>query len=636
MRCLIGVIRRIFGGSATAEQRAVCGSRQKILTATLTVIAATLMVFAAGVANIGQANAAPMCPGPLSNTGNNCCPAGSTPTGGDTCQLPGGGLAASCPLGQLTSDGTSCCPLSSTPQLDGTCQPSSSSASAQSCPLGQLNLGANATAGTWTGLSCCPSGFPPQADGSCAVTLVGPMPECPPGLDLVGGGGPSTPGQCNGASLPNTNNVPTCPPGSAANVTLAGNFLTIGNCVANPICPWPYFWTPGPNDIGNGQCISIVTPCPQSCVISTSAGQCVPGPGSSSETVCHGPPIGAPPWPSCPSGFTLVWTGGNPSMSCWAFSPACPVGTQAYAGLGPAAGCCPTSSPNCASPRAPSCPPGSTAVNYGTQLLGGNLDFVCQGQPQCPRFFRFSNYPNQCLLVFSFEQIETRVFLPGEVLNTGPPLPSPSPPASGPGQCPAGFVPREAYSGDRLCVNSGARGQTLLDNVAAPSRTKPDGTCIQGYVWRQAIPSDHVCVTPATRTQAQSDNRTGVQLQGPVQQQVAPLQPGFTPPLGTSGPTPPITHTPTNTPTPTITAPAPCQLGEVRTERGCEKEPTQSNPSVQTPSKVLTPPKPVTVQKPVPPPKLNIAKPLSPRLNIAKPPPPAPKLPSGPEDKQKR
>ena len=50
------------------------------------------------------------------------------------------------------------------PQPDGTCLPSSGSASAPSCPLGQLDLGANATAGTWTGLSCCPSGFSPQAD----------------------------------------------------------------------------------------------------------------------------------------------------------------------------------------------------------------------------------------------------------------------------------------------------------------------------------------------------------------------------------------------------------------------------------------------------------------------------------------
>src|ERR1700676_2246929 len=92
-------------------------------------------------------------------------------------------------------------------------------------------------------------------------------------------------------------------------------------------------------------------------------------------------------------------------------------------------------------------------------------------------------------------------------------------------------------------------------------------------------------------------------MQGPVQQQVAPPQPGFTPPLGTSGATPTTTHTPTNTPTPTVTAPAPCQLGEVRTERGCEKVPTQSNPNIQPPLKVLTPPKPVTVQKLVPPPK---------------------------------
>ena len=33
----------------------------------------------------------------------------------------------------------------------------------------------------------------------------------------------------------------------------------------------------------------------------------------------------------------------------------------------------------------------------------------------------------------------------------------------------------------------------------------PD-TCVSGYVWREAYPNDHVCVLPATRTQAGSDN----------------------------------------------------------------------------------------------------------------------------------
>jgi hypothetical protein len=111
-----------------------------------------------------------------------------------------------------------------------------------------------------------------------------------------------------------------------------------------------------------------------------------------------------------------------------------------------------------------------------------------------------------------------------------------------------------------------------------------------------------VLATPKTTVKTSASpqlNRAGVQLQGSVQQNIAPPQPGITPPRGTGQSGTPTTHTLTNTPTPTLTAPAPCQLGEVHTDRGCEKKPTQSNTNVQTPLKVLTPPKPVTVQKPV-------------------------------------
>ncbi|GCE18699.1 hypothetical protein KDK_24990 [Dictyobacter kobayashii] len=31
-------------------------------------------------------------------------------------------------------------------------------------------------------------------------------------------------------------------------------------------------------------------------------------------------------------------------------------------------------------------------------------------------------------------------------------------------------------------------------------------TCIQGYVWREAFANDHVCVTPQERSQAAYDN----------------------------------------------------------------------------------------------------------------------------------
>jgi len=134
-------------------------------------LAAVIVAFALGAASIGTAVAAPSCPGPTTSDGLMCCAPGATPTGDDTCQLPGGGVAASCPLAQLTSSGT-CCPPSSTPQSDGSCQPSNGFASAPGCPLGQLDK---------SGASCCPSGQTPQADGSCQPTMA-QQPATPSGL----------------------------------------------------------------------------------------------------------------------------------------------------------------------------------------------------------------------------------------------------------------------------------------------------------------------------------------------------------------------------------------------------------------------------------------------------------------------
>ena len=117
--------------------------------------AAAATIFCWVVVGSSVAVAAPMCPGPMTSDGLACCAAGSTPTADDSCQLPGGGLAASCPLAQLTSSGT-CCPVGSAAQSDGTCQ--SNGYTVDGCPLGQLDKG---------GLICCSAGATPQADGSC-------------------------------------------------------------------------------------------------------------------------------------------------------------------------------------------------------------------------------------------------------------------------------------------------------------------------------------------------------------------------------------------------------------------------------------------------------------------------------------
>jgi hypothetical protein len=78
------------------------------------------------------------------------------------------------------------------------------------------------------------------------------------------------------------------------------------------------------------------------------------------------------------------------------------------------------------------------------------------------------------------------------------------------GRCAQGYVWREAFEGDRVCVTPAVRKQAELDNSQASERQiggRGGDRCKQAYVWRQAYPNDHVCVEPSVRDQAASDNR---------------------------------------------------------------------------------------------------------------------------------
>jgi hypothetical protein len=81
----------------------------------------------------------------------------------------------------------------------------------------------------------------------------------------------------------------------------------------------------------------------------------------------------------------------------------------------------------------------------------------------------------------------------------------------GPEACIYGYVWREAFPGDTVCVTGDVRSQAADDNSQAVTRIDPassygsDG-CIYGYVWREASPTDHVCVTGDVRSQAAYDN----------------------------------------------------------------------------------------------------------------------------------
>jgi len=82
-----------------------------------------------------------------------------------------------------------------------------------------------------------------------------------------------------------------------------------------------------------------------------------------------------------------------------------------------------------------------------------------------------------------------------------------------PDACTEGYVWREAFPDDHVCVTPATREQAAADNRFAAARRESQGgafgpdTCKPGFVWREAQPDDHVCVTPEVREQTALDNR---------------------------------------------------------------------------------------------------------------------------------
>lgn len=74
--------------------------------------------------------------------------------------------------------------------------------------------------------------------------------------------------------------------------------------------------------------------------------------------------------------------------------------------------------------------------------------------------------------------------------------------------CISGYVWREAFSGDHVCVTPERRSRVAFDNNQARYRVNPYGpdSCRSGYVWREAGPNDHVCVTPDERNLVAQEN----------------------------------------------------------------------------------------------------------------------------------
>lgn len=103
-----------------------------------------------------------------------------------------------------------------------------------------------------------------------------------------------------------------------------------------------------------------------------------------------------------------------------------------------------------------------------------------------------------------------RALLLGVLLCLVPPVARAAAPH--PDTCIEGYVWREAYPDDHVCVTPAAREQAAADNRLALTRREPHGgaygpdTCKPGFVWREARSGDHVCVTPAVREQTARDN----------------------------------------------------------------------------------------------------------------------------------
>jgi hypothetical protein len=80
--------------------------------------------------------------------------------------------------------------------------------------------------------------------------------------------------------------------------------------------------------------------------------------------------------------------------------------------------------------------------------------------------------------------------------------------AYGPNTCKPGYVWRDKFDGDALCVTPAERDAAHAEN---PNRQPGGGaygpnTCKPGYVWRNKFDGDALCVTPAERDAAHAKN----------------------------------------------------------------------------------------------------------------------------------
>ncbi|MFJ3721973.1 hypothetical protein ACIPYQ_05300 [Streptomyces sp. NPDC090045] len=78
------------------------------------------------------------------------------------------------------------------------------------------------------------------------------------------------------------------------------------------------------------------------------------------------------------------------------------------------------------------------------------------------------------------------------------------------GQCKSGYVWRDSFEGDGLCVTPSERDTAKAQN---PNRQPGSNECQPGYVWREAWDGDAHCVTPAERAKAKAKAKANVKGQ---------------------------------------------------------------------------------------------------------------------------
>jgi hypothetical protein len=153
-----------------------------------------------------------------------------------------------------------------------------------------------------------------------------------------------------------------------------------------------------------------------------------------------------------------------------------------------------------------------TRVVYAKGCVGGGaaLNIALDGKATLNLFTL--QYHNLCTNELPMSFLARIGSFPDTIGSCDCNIPLPAPPY-GPASCRQGFVWRNAFDGDAVCVTPARKDQVQGENANAGSTSAGSGpygpnTCKSGFVWRAARASDLVCVTVQSRAQAKLENDT--------------------------------------------------------------------------------------------------------------------------------